>query len=643
MAAPEGGSGAATTDRLRAPPTMVPSATSTSFTSDFVTPRSDNPNNAIDSCEYTAATDDRPGTAKPRRHKLHRGGHSYRNLHRTQSRGLLTRLESFIHPDHAKSLAPTRVLYLSVAIALVAAFQSGWLLSQLNYLPFNAGCGVVPIAPGTCIMFAGHSKREWTMAVTAWIVGAAIGAGLSGYPADKIGRKQTLRSNVFIMATGATVQVISHDIYTFSVGRLISGIASGTAINVSNVLISEISPCEMRGLFSTGIQAAVSVGSLCVTTAHYAVGTTHELAWRVLVGVPIGLAVAQLLLMPWMAQSPVWLVSQGKLDDATIAMKALYQPTNFKAILHSLVAGHADESRELAGVSPWNVLFSSKFRRQLVIAVVLCMAQQLGGINAIMYYSASIFNRAGVSDPRIANTVVNVIRTTAIITAAKIMDKFRRKTLLVGGMSMMAASAGGLVVSLVYANAAGSVVCVCVYIIAYCVSIGSMAWMVSAELFPDFLKADAGSVGTFSTWVSNFSVGVFYPLLADEDALGNYAFCIFIGCLVVVVSFVLALVPETANKTYAEIEAAFGIAQPHDAEAPLSPGLSPDHDPWITVCCDDIAVSDAPAPPPVPNALPAPIAENASDERRASDSSSRTSTIGLPLEDEGDDGDEGKA
>ncbi|KAF0774957.1 hypothetical protein AaE_001344 [Aphanomyces astaci] len=609
----------------------LPFTTSTSFASDFGTPRSDNPNTIMDSCDYSCVKDD----VKPKRQSLHRGGQSYRNLHRTTSRGVLTRLESFIHPEHAKALLPTRVLYISVAIALIASFQSGWLLSQLNYLPFNAGCAVVPVVvPGTCIMFPGHSKREWTMAVTAWIVGAAIGAGLSSFPADKIGRKHTLRFNAFVMAAGASVQLVSHDIYTFAGGRLLSGIASGTAINVSNVLISEISPCEMRGLFSTGIQAAVSIGSLCVTTAHYAVGTTHEVAWRALVAVPIGLAAAQLVLMPWMAQSPVWLVGQGKLDDATAAMKVLYQPTNFHAIVDSLVAGHADEAKELAGVSPWHILFSKKFRLQLVIAVVLCMAQQLGGINAIMFYSASIFNKAGLSDPRIANTIVNVIRTTANLTAARIMDKFQRKTMLVTGMTVMAVSAGGLVLGLVHANAAVAVTCVCVYIIAYCVSIGSMAWMVSAELFPDFLKADAGAVGTFSTWVSNFGVGVFYPMLADDDALGNYAFCIFIGCLVAVTTFVAVVVPETANKTYVEIQAAFGMPPPvEDEETAMPPEmiLPADHNPWRTACCDDVAELTSENTPQIPIVIEEVLAK---ERRDSSDHSSNSNSIGLPLEEE---------
>ncbi|KAF0697250.1 Aste57867_12022 [Aphanomyces stellatus] len=508
------------------------------------------------------------------------GGRSFRKARQQSSRRRLSRLESLIHEEHADALLPTKVLYVSVLIALMGAFQFGWLLSQLNYLPFNTKktCAAHPIQEGTCIMFPGHSKHEWTMNVTAWIVGGALGAVLSGIPADKFGRKRTTFLNAFVMITGALVEVVAKDIYVFSLGRLLSGIATGTAINVSNVLISEISPSQMRGLFSTGLQVGVALGSLAVTTAHYVIGSHHEYAWRLLVGFPIVLGGVQILLMPLMTQSPVWLVAHGKVDAAAAEMRRLYQPTNYDAILKTLVAAHDEEQREIAGINPWSALFSRKYMRQLLIAITLCSAQQLCGINAIMYYSAAIFNSAGITDPRVANTIVNLIRTASILVAAKVMDKFKRKTLLCGGMTIMAIAGTGLVYALCNANSAVAVASVGIYVAAFCLSIGPMAWMVSSELFPDFLHANAGSVGTMFTWVCNFLIGVYYPILSSDDKMGNYAFCIFIGLLVAFVLFVFFVVPETGHKTYVEIQQCFGIddntSAHHDDGAPA--------DPWAT-------------------------------------------------------------
>ncbi|CAK4107839.1 unnamed protein product [Aphanomyces euteiches] len=490
---------------------------------------------------------------------------SYRSLHRTSSRQTLSRLESFIHPEHSKALLPTTVLYVSVIISLIGSFQTGWLLTQLNFLPFNKGCDAVEIAPETCIMFPGHSKNEWTMTIVAWVVGAAIGAGLSGIPADKIGRKRTMFFNAFVMIVGAAVQATAQSIYLLALGRFISGLATGTAINVSNVFISEISPLQLRGMLSTGLQVGVAVGSLCVTSTHYIIGTGHY-GWRIMVGTPMLFGLVQILLMPVMSQSPVWLVGQGRIEEAGAAMRRLYLPTDYDEILHAVVQSHEEEQREMAVVKPWAALFSRKYALQLLIAIVICSAQQLSGINAVMYYSATIFNQTGISDPRVANTILNVIRTCSIFVAARLIDRFPRRTLLSIGMSVMAIASGVLVYSLVNSVPALAVAAVGVFVAAWGLSIGPMCWMVGAELFPDFLHANAGSVGVMCTWFFNTLVTIFYPILAQSNNLGNYAFCIFSGCLIAIVLFVIFVVPETGHKTYVEIAQAFGIEEVDHAE-----------------------------------------------------------------------------
>ncbi|EQC33094.1 hypothetical protein SDRG_09082 [Saprolegnia diclina VS20] len=490
---------------------------------------------------------------------------SIRAKHRSNSRVRLSRLEAMLHEEHAKALVPTPLLYVTIAVALMGSFQFGWLLSQLNYRPFNVDCAKNPIPDKACILFPSHSEKQWTMAVTAWIVGGAIGASGSGYPADHIGRHYTLLVNAIVMVLGSALQTAADSITLFSIGRLVSGIASGAAINVCNVLISEISPTQMRGMFSTGLQVGVAFGSLAVTTVHYFVG--YGSGWRILVGFPTVLGIAQILLIPLTTKSPVWLVTHGETALALTELQQLYRPCDYEGILQGMLSAHDDEVKETAGVNTWSLLFSKKYRQQLIIAIVLCSAQQLCGINAVMYYSSSIFASAGVSDPRIGNTIINVVRTSMILVAARIMDTFPRRTLLLGFLSLMAFASGGIVVSLFYASPLLSIASTGIFVGAFCLSIGPMAWMVSAEIFPDFLHAGAGAVGTMTTWLANLVVGVFYPLLADPSVLGSYTFLLFVGYLLGVLCFVYSVVPETAQKTFDEIQVAFAHHPPRSVSS----------------------------------------------------------------------------
>ncbi|OQR87132.1 glucose transporter [Achlya hypogyna] len=496
---------------------------------------------------------------------------SWRASRRSTSRQPLSRLESMLHEEHSKALIPAPILYATIIVALMGSFQFGWLMSQLNFRPFDDNCALEPRGPEDCIMFPGHSENEWTMAVSAWILGGAIGAMGSGYPADKFGRQKTLLLNAVVMIVGGLIQAIATDVYVFSIGRLVSGISSGAAINVCNVLISEISPCQMRGMFATGLQVGVAIGSLVVTTCHYFVG--YGYGWRFLVGFPVVLGSVQILLIPLTTKSPVWLIAQGAHDAALDELKRLYRPCNTDAIVNALIAAHDEEEHEVLGVNRWRVLFTNKYRKQLVIAVVLCSAQQLCGINAIMYYSSSIFFTAGVTDPRIGNTVVNLVRTVGILVAAPIMDKVRRRTLLLTFMPIMIGASVCVVVSLLHGYSALSIAATAVYVGAFCFSIGPMAWMVTGEIFPDFLHASAGGIGTMATWLANLLVGVFYPTLSAADCIGDYAFLIFVGTLTFYTVFVYVVVPETAQKTFDEIQQAFDIAP-----GPVTVDL--DADPW---------------------------------------------------------------
>ncbi|KAG9412992.1 hypothetical protein AC1031_016013 [Aphanomyces cochlioides] len=300
-------------------------------------------------------------------------------------------------------------------------------------------------------------------------------------------------------------------------------------------------------MFSSGIQIGVAVGSLCVTSTHYIIGTGHY-GWRIMVADS---------LWPYSDRLHARHDAKSSVLSAKAELKKRAPPcANF----------HEEEQREMALIKPWAALFSRKYALQLLIAIVMCSAQQLSGINAVMYYSATIFNQTGISDPRVVNTILNVLRTIAIFTAARIMDKFRRKTLLVGGMSVMAIASGVLIYALVHSKSALAVATVSIFVAAWGLSIRPMCWMVATELFPDFLKANAGSVGTMCTWFFDTLVTIFYPVLASTDKMGNYAFCIFTGCLVAVVLFIVFIVPETSQKTYVEIARSFGIEEQEHLE-----------------------------------------------------------------------------
>lgn len=132
-------------------------------------------------------------------------------------------------PDVHAPVRPRWVLYANVLVALLQPLQYGWSTTQLNLTTFNNEdeCDARPVAPGTCLMFPGHTKAQWTIAVSAWIVGGMIGALVCGRFSNKFGRKRVMMSNCLFMIAGAVVQASASSMWMFIGGRVVSGIASG--------------------------------------------------------------------------------------------------------------------------------------------------------------------------------------------------------------------------------------------------------------------------------------------------------------------------------------------------------------------------------------------------------------------------------
>ena len=78
-----------------------------------------------------------------------------------------------------------------------------------------------------------------------------------------------------------------------------------------------------------------------------------------------------------------------------------------------------------------------------------------------------------------------------------------------------------------------------------------MCWVISAEIFPEHIRGNAGSIAICVGWIFNIVIGFGYPIIAD--AFGNYGFVVFIVFLAFFITFFYFFLPETSHKTVEEI------------------------------------------------------------------------------------------
>ncbi|ETN18051.1 hypothetical protein PPTG_03767 [Phytophthora nicotianae INRA-310] len=466
-------------------------------------------------------------------------------------------------PDVHVPIRPRWVLYANVLVSLLQPLQYGWSTTQLNLTTFNnqEECDARPVAPHTCLMFPGHTKAQWTMAVSAWILGGMIGALVIGRFSNKFGRKRIMMSNCLFMITGAVVQASASNIRMFIGGRVISGVASGGATAVIPGFISEISPPSLRNSLGVGFQIAITVGNLLVAITFFFFDTSS--GWRLIAGFPIVLAILFLVLASFvMVESPTWLLMVGEHQLAERELARLFGEENVYLAKTWIKQDHpAPQESEhtipttAPEASSFAKLLSPTLIRQLLTAIGVAGAQQLTGINVVFFYSSTLFEQAGISDDRIGIVAVNFVNVLPTMFCGMLATRLGNRKLILYGLTGMFISAVGITVSLVASSPALAIVFTACYVTTFGSSLGSLAWVVMADLFPDDIRAMGNSVCVGCSWLCNLAVGLGYPYIAA--ALVNFSFTPFMCTVALSFLFVYTVVPETSGKTMQEIQDEF--------------------------------------------------------------------------------------
>jgi SP family arabinose:H+ symporter-like MFS transporter len=399
-------------------------------------------------------------------------------------------------------------------------------------------------------------------AMKGWIascalIGCIIGAMFAGTISDKVGRKKMLVLSGVMFAVSSVGIAIPLSLTWFVIFRLIGGIGIGVASMLAPMYIAEIAPADIRGRLVSVNQLGIVTGILLIYFVNATIAGWHDEAWNVstgwryMFGSGIIPSVIFLIMLFFVPESPRWLASKEKWNEAEDILakvngkqKAQQELSEIKETLH-------------VETGTFSEIFKPGVRKALLIGVVLCIFSQVTGINAIMYYAPEIFKSTGdaTGSALMQTVLVGVINVLFTLVAIKYVDKWGRRFLLLLGTAGMAICLTVVGAAFYFDMAKGYVVLVAIlaYIAFFAVSLGPLAFVVIAEIFSNRNRGKAMSVSIFFLWVSVYAVSQSFPMLLS--AIGSaYTFWIYMVMSVCAFFFILKLVPETKGKSLEEIE-----------------------------------------------------------------------------------------
>ncbi|XP_012255644.1 glucose transporter type 1 isoform X2 [Athalia rosae] len=484
-------------------------------------------------------------------------------------REYVDRLEEHSHRRKLRLLEQGLTLFLSYAIlaAVVGMLQFGYNTGVINAPEVNIENFMKDVYKdryGEDIE-ENAVKRLYSVAVSIFAIGGMLGGFSGGMIANRFGRKGGLLLNNVLGIVGACLMgctKIAHSYEILFLGRFIIGVNCGLNTSLVPMYISEIAPLNLRGGLGTVNQLAVTVGLLVsqVLGIEQILGT--DKGWPVLLGLAICPAILQLLLLPFCPESPRYLLITKQWEEE--ARKALRRLRASNQVEEDIEEMRAEERAQQAesSISMTELICSPTLRAPLVIGVVMQLSQQLSGINAVFYYSTSLFTSSGLTQEsaKFATIGIGAIMVGMTLVSIPLMDRTGRRTLHLYGLGGMFIFSIFITISFLIKEMIDwmsylSVVSTLSFVVFFAVGPGSIPWMITAELFSQGPRPAAMSIAVLVNWLANFLVGIGFPSM--QTTLDNYTFLPFSAFLAIFWIFTYKKVPETKNKTFEEILALF--------------------------------------------------------------------------------------
>lgn len=390
--------------------------------------------------------------------------------------------------------------------------------------------------------------------VSSLLLGAVVGAGVSGALSDRLGRRTIILIAAVIFAIGAVGAGLSPNVATLILFRAVLGLGVGAASALVPAYISESAPTDVRGSLSTLFQLAITVGILLAYLVNAAFATAGD--WRWPLGLAFVPAVVLFVGMYFLPETPRWLVGKGRDEEARRVLGRTRTEEEVESELRSIQRAEEEQGEE-AGyrelLAPW-------VRPMLVVGIGLAVFQQLVGINTVIYYAPTIIESTGLESAAsvLATVGIGVVNVLMTVVAILIVDRVGRKPLLLVGLAGMVVSLGLIGSAFAFSGLSGigswvTLAGLMLYIASFAVSFGPLLWVMLPEIFPLKARGSGTGVSALSNWGANFVVAqAFLPLVG---LIGRASvFWILAGICILAALFIYFLVPETRGRSLEQIE-----------------------------------------------------------------------------------------
>ena len=405
--------------------------------------------------------------------------------------------------------------------------------------------------------------------VSSGLIGAVIGSGAAGWLSDRFGRSRNLVLAAILLLISALGSAMANSIGVLTFARWLGGLGVGISAMVCPLYISEISPTHLRGRLVTVFQFAITIGIMLALFNNFGLHqwafSVHETVsegsfmqhflvdetWRAMFASELVPGLLFLILAFMLPESPRWLIQAGQHERAQKVLNRIFRTgvaQEFDMIRETIAKESVNKKRFVD-------VFHKRYRKPLIIAMLLAAFAQFSGINVVFYYGTSMLENAGLEANGALSgmAVIGACNMVFTVIAMCFVDKMgRRKLLQIGTIGAILCLVG---IGAMFSTGANTmlIILMCTFVAFFSFSLGPIKFIFASEIFPTNIRSHAMSIAILTLWLTDTIVGQFTPML--REAVGaSGTFFIFAGILVPQIFLIWKVMPETAGRSLEEIE-----------------------------------------------------------------------------------------
>ncbi|WP_084649901.1 sugar porter family MFS transporter [Stappia stellulata] len=444
-------------------------------------------------------------------------------------------------------LALGRVAFLTVCAGLLFGYSTASIAGWLDEI-------------GLVFDLSTSGKENVTVTLVIFCFFGAIAAGPL---ARAYGRRAVLLLAFVLAAAGYGFTLSEPDLLGFLIARILIGLSVGLSSMAGPMYAGEATPARHRGSVVSLFQLAVTTGILLAYAVPLWMDDPQK--WAPGIGVGGVIAVAGLVSLALVPESPVWLNAVGRTRQAISAAVSL-------GFTHRPWTARKPATAAAPQPPLGQILRRGTTPAVLALCCGLFILQNLSGIDGILYYAPSIFVGLGFSPGTAALGAtfgLGLINLLATLVAIAMVDRLGRRPLAIVGSLVMVLGLLGVVAAQSLSLPVLGLISLCVYIGAFAISLGPLPYVMMSELVPSAIRETGIAVASATSWLFNALVA--FVFLSGVSTIGLAGvFLVFAGICVLALVVSLIWLPETRARHLDDIEdnVLSGVALRHVGDTP---------------------------------------------------------------------------